>query len=251
MAKLICLMKNLPKIPDNVGANISHWVSGSGISKIREDKSAIQEIQKFYQSLNIDHKSNAAHYRGLKVSTKGFIEFLKTNKLKLKEFNVESWTCDKNMAYKFAAKGGSGIVLAKKIPSNSVIINFKRLYDHYEDEYNLARKTRNYDDLGSYGFHALNSINHYLAECEILTKTLCTNCKLDEIIGIMFVVSYRSIEFVLSFMETLKLGRDASEFLEQYKSGYLDTEIPYYVVLYRHKSGWGLVSHKFRYLIPI
>ena len=187
-------MKTPPTPERHVIQSILHWVVDGSYA----DEVVRKNMKEFYRSLKsygIKHNSKEIFFRGLRITEKGLMEFFKKGSLKLKNRNAESWTCDEYIAENFA-KGRdyddfSGIILAKQIPENKVVINFQQIREAYG-------KFKVIED--AYWEEALFAIDEY-DECELVTDTICTKCSVKEVAVVEFVYNnYMGDEFV-GFLE--------------------------------------------------
>ena len=236
-------MSELPKIPSDVIGNIQDWVVHGSyqIEKIRSDKKAIKEIQEFYASLNIPVKSNKLYHRGLMVSRKGFIKLLENRKVDLKQQVIESWTCDREIAYGFAMpiSDAIGVVVTKNIPKNKLIADLNALYDLYKMEY---LRTGTSGSVTHTTLRMLDEIEGYMNECEVLAETMCVKCDMDEISGISFTVknvSNSDITLIAEFIDDLDSKNNfVGKLIDNLINWTNDMEKKPYIVLNKKKGRW-------------
>ena len=214
-------MKTPPKIPENVAQQIINWIEYGGSPMASTVK--IHEIKEFYDSLGIKH-DNKPYYRGLKISPKGFDKFMETGKLHLFKDDSESWTCDLDTAEAFLPERDhmltdrlrmAGFILKINIPKNRVLFNLDEIFKLYQPKFggksifNITHRTHSF--FGEKAIRALREISRY-GECELVTKTVCTKCNLDNVITMTF--SYRrpkshrekSEQLLQAFLSTLNLA---------------------------------------------
>ena len=196
-------MKNLPKIPESVGRIISHWIQNPRGVSWKE----VQEISKFYHSLNIKHSKSDMYYRGLSISPIGIDDVLRTYKLELHYRGVESWSCKLSTASKFTPrlkdiirKESGGIVLAKSIPENKILFDLNKLYDTYSK---VIGKTGLGVYFDSKGLIALEDID-IMDECELVTNTICTKCDYSDMVKIEFKYVESHKDIILGFLGKFK-----------------------------------------------
>ena len=173
-------MKKLPKIPVDVAESIYNWVDGN---KLKSSK--INKINEFYKHLGLKWDSNTPLYRGLSLSPVGFEELMITGKIKLKKRPVESWSCDFVIAKRFSNGQNYGAVLRKQLSTSDIILDLQELYNTYENVYAMQE----YSDgtaLDKGTVKMFDKIRYY-GECEILTKTICTNCDISDLNRIRFL----------------------------------------------------------------
>ena len=245
-------MKNLPKLPDEIAELIgiwidqSMWIDGSDMKKIY-----LSKIKEFYESLKIKHSSSREYYRGIRITDKGFDELCKTGSVKLRSHLSESWSCRKNVSMKFLpsadaiklGSGGAGILLARSIPSNKIWFNIDAIGRKYKKAYVDYENTDEYWDtvssgkwpIGEHGYAMLSHL-HTLKECELVTSTVCTKCKLDECALIRFLYEEDN-EYIPEFLDRLKLNKtDMYDFEHKINHRYV-------VELVKRGSNWNINSY--------
>ena len=199
-------MKKLPKMPEDLAYFIYRWVMGH---KLRQNE--LDDIGSFYNNLGLGHSKNVLSYRGLSIGTQGFIKLMQSGKIKLKTRDSESWSCKINVARTFAKMGYTGIIMAKKIPENKVIIDLQKLLWIYQNSY-MERDNHILGDYGRKMFRAIATSN----ECEMLTETICTKCDIKDVQEISLGFPQDAmIPYVTKFLSNFKLDRTAKNFLEE------------------------------------
>ena len=170
-------MKNLPDIPEHIHRSMLDWIRNEKTTK--ED---IENISEFYHYLDFKHNTKTKYYRGLKISPKGIDKFIESGTLKLEDRGIESWSCSENIAMRFRVSGindmikdkTASITLHKSIPKNRVLFNLQTIRDEYEGT-PFGKYARVIHDIKRYG------------ECELVTKTVCTKCDINEMSDIHFI----------------------------------------------------------------
>ena len=224
-------MKYPPKIPASVGISLLVWVDGTDDLTKKE----LNDIEKFYASLKIKH-NNTWYFRGLRISRDGAYDLFSTGKLDLRKRDSESWSCKYNIAKTFLPedrslklRGSLGILMAKKIPANKVLFNLLEIEKMY---YNVLEE----DSIGIYfdedGYAALESIER-LNECELITKTVCTTCSIDDMRHIEFVYQNEYDDVIDGFLDMFDLDRKSKQ--KQNKMEFGDI-----VTITMYSDSWGL-----------
>ena len=195
-------MRKLPQIPNNVISDaLYYWVSYGmeGFDVIGVD--GVKLLSNWYKSLNTKKlNSSVLYYRGLMISDSGFSKFSASGKLKLKKKPAESWTCRRDVAYRFSEESvfhntsNSSIMLGMKMQEKNVLFNLSNLPEIYKNV-DLSDASKNFLD-------ALKMIESY-DECELVTNTTCTSCSIGtDIISISFkynkIKSYDNLEILFN-----------------------------------------------------
>ena len=229
-------MKSLPIPNQQIIESIDDWITGNTLLP----KASHDNIKNFYQSLEkygVKHDSKQLFYRGLKISEKGLVEFFKTDVVKLKGMGSESWTCEMEIAERFVNYPG-GMVLAKKIPHLNVIINLGQVIEVYSKYYCDVDMNDDYFSTCNGWLDTLDNIK-VLDECELITKTICTKCSIDDVVSIM-VSSYKPnmTEVFSGFLDSLNIKRGMSRFDSLVSSG----KIGFDIELVRDSERWILYT---------
>ena len=202
-------MKNLPEVTDEVAIIIREWADLGGT--LNSKKIAI--LKDFYSSLGVKWNSKTTMYRGLTLSSLGFEKMMFSGKIKLIKRSTESWTCEFNIARRFYNYQDYAVILAKKIPKKSVIIDLNAIYELYRPMMLDKTSSENFMDM-------MNRLHHY-NECEILTETLCTSCEIKDLIRIRFAYVNNkredsrssTIELISEFARKNKVDKSVEHFI--------------------------------------
>ena len=233
-------MNSLPKITDTIAEALNDWLTGSTINS-----KSVKHISKFYKSLNIKHDNSIYYYRGMSISVDGFKKLLKSGKLNLKKRLAESWSCKDQIAYEFMISTSfkksddlkCGIRLKRRISDRDVLADVGGILDAYMQHYLNSNK----DVLGGFGYDLMGYM-YTLDECELMTRTICDSCDVDELDMITFIYSSWMDEILLDFLSELVSNDESMDsFVDDIKYSLVKENRR--VQLYKKNYTWAAYSH--------
>ena len=238
-------MKNLPHIPRPITATISGWITGETLMLQRKTAKSMEDLKLFYRKLKLSHDVGQLFYRGITTSPNGFVEMMVTGKINLKKKELESWSCDMDIARDFSTNRDFGIIFGKTIPKRKIIADFIKLYDMYEPVKKDYYDGKLYNNNARFDVVSMLDTIERMKECEILTNSICTKCEVEDCVEISFNMrhniqisntGYTIVDALETFSKIQDVDKSIKFFIQNYSPSNKRLK------LYRKGNRWTLLD---------